>query len=295
MTPDTDTAATDHAGLHYALNDWYPVAMAAGMQPDSTRHTALLGTSVAVTAQRTQTGGIEHTVTANGRTLPAQYAYDHLWVTLGDEPRELFDITEAGESERRFVPCGVVRVKCSPLRAVENFLDIAHFPFVHTNVLGAEPHTEVYDYDVRIDESVNEVIASNIRFYQPQASKSASGGIETEYIYRVPAPMAAVLYKTCPPKPDAMDVVALFVQPLDEETCDVWPWMALYDDTSTMADLIQFQQLIFLQDRNILENQMPKRLPLDPKQEIPTRADLTSVAYRRWLKRLGARYGTLEV
>ena len=222
-----------------------------------------------------------------------QLAFDHWWVTFSDNPRPLFEIPEASETERRFVPCGVVRVSCSPLRAVENFLDIAHFPFVHTDVLGAEPHTEVYKYDVKIDESKDEVIASNIRFYQPQAAKSAAGGIETEYIYRVPAPMVAVLYKTCPLKADAMDVIALFVQPIDEETCDVWPWMALYDDTSTMADLIQFQQLIFLQDRSILENQVPRKLPIDPGFEIPTRADHTSISYRRWLKKRGAFYGAL--
>ena len=219
---------------------------------------------------------------------------DSWWVTFADEPLPLFDIPEAAETGRRYVPCGVVRVACSPLRAVENFLDIAHFPFVHTDVLGAEPHTEVYKYNVTVDESKDEVIASNIRFYQPQAAKSAEGGIETEYIYRVPAPMVAVLYKTCPLKTDAMDVIALFVQPVDEETCDVWPWMALYDDSSTMADLIQFQQLIFLQDRSILENQMPRKLPIDPGIEIPTRADQTSVSYRRWLKKRGALYGALE-
>ena len=70
--------------------------------------------------------------------------------------------------------------------------------------------------------------------------------------------------------------------------------MALYDDNSTMADLIQFQQLIFLQDRSILENQIPRKLPIDPGLEIPTRADLTSIAYRRWLKKRGALYGAVE-
>ena len=191
------------------------------------------------------------------------------------------------------MPCGVVRVKCSPLRAVENFLDIAHFPFVHTDVLGAEPHTEVVPYKVDITETENEVIATEVKFFQPQAAKSAGDGIITDYVYRVPAPMVSILYKTCPPKPDAQDVITLFVQPLDEETCDVWPWMALYDYDSSMADLIQFQQMIFLQDRSILENQQPRKLPLDPRLEIPTRADLTSVAYRRWLKRNGATYGAL--
>jgi hypothetical protein len=82
-------------------------------------------------------------------------------------------------------------------------------------------------------------------------------------------------------------VIGIFVQPLSEELCDVWPWMALYDDVSPQAELIAFQQMIFLQDRSILENQIPRLLPLDPGMEIPTQADLTSIAYRRWLKKRG--------
>lgn len=202
---------------------------------------------------------------------------------------------EADQPGRRLVDCGVVRVKCSPLRAVENFLDIAHFPFVHTDVLGAEPHTEVGRYEVQIREDSDEVWATKVHFYQPQAAKSAAGGIVTEYMYRVAAPTAAVLYKTCPNQPDAWDVIGIFVQPLTEELCEVWPWMALFDDTTPQADLIQFQQMIFLQDRSILENQIPRLLPLDPGKEIPTQADLTSIAYRRWLKRKGLTYGAQMV
>jgi len=253
------------AGLEHAQDDWYPVAMVGELPLGDTRQSRLLGSNI--TLSGATDGAID--VSCDGRALRVQVAYNHVWTTLSDKPRPLFTIPEADEQERRFVPCGVVRVKCSPLRAVENFLDIAHFPFVHTGVLGAEPHTEVYKYDADISETEDEVIATNIKFYQPQASKSADGGIQTEYIYRVPAPMVAV----------------------DEETCDVWPWMALYDEESTMAELIQFQQLIFLQDRSILENQIPRKLPLDPGQELPTRADLTSIAYRRWLRKRGAHYG----
>lgn len=278
------------SGLTEALKDWYPVAMVNELDDGESRQTRLLGNDLLL--HGTSQGLI--TANANGLDCKVQRAFDHCWVSMSETPSPLFTIPEATENDRRFVPCGVVRVACSPLRAVENFLDIAHFPFVHTDVLGTEPHTEVYKYDVKIDEQKDEVIASNIRFFQPQAAKSAEGGIHTEYIYRVPAPMVAILYKTCPQKPGAFDVIALFVQPLDEETCDVWPWMALYDDTSSQADLIQFQQLIFLQDRSILENQMPTKLPIDPGHEIPTKADLTSVSYRRWLKKRGAWYGALE-
>jgi phenylpropionate dioxygenase-like ring-hydroxylating dioxygenase large terminal subunit len=70
--------------------------------------------------------------------------------------------------------------------------------------------------------------------------------------------------------------------------------MFLIDDVTPHSTLVQFQQLIFLQDRIILENQRPKLLPLAPRAEIPTRADMSSVAYRRWIKEKGLTYGTLE-
>jgi len=275
------------SSLEYAKNDWYAVAIADNLKEGSISETTLLSTSIKI-----QKLDAVISITDNdGNTYPHTIAYDHVWTTLGNNPRPLFDIVEDKEEGRRRVPCGVVRVKCSALRAVENFLDIGHFPFVHTDILGVEPHTEVYPYKVAVDEAKDEILATDIRFYQPQAAKSATEGSDTEYIYRVPAPTTAILYKTCPNSDDAMDVITIFVQPVTEEVCEVWPWMALYDDTSSFADLVQFQQMIFLQDRLILENQVPALLPLDRGVEIPTRADLTSMTYRRWLREKDAFYG----
>lgn len=264
---------------------WYPVGLLSGI--DGPRKTLLLGKDITVAR-----AGSQFSVTASdGRSLPTVERFGHLWTSPGKPNRDLFAIPEADTPGRQLVDVGSVRVKCSPLRAVENFLDIAHFPFVHTDILGAEPHTEVERYQVEIREEVDEVWATKVKFFQPQAAKSAEGGIITEYMYRVPAPTCAVLYKTCPPRPGEWDVITLFVQPLTEEWCEVWPWMALYDDDSTMAEMVSFQQLIFMQDRSILENQIPRKLPLDPGMETPTQADMTSIAYRRWLKRIGYSYG----
>jgi len=54
-----------------------------------------------------------------------------------------------------------------------------------------------------------------------------------------------------------------------------------------------FMQLIFAQDKPILENQLPKRLPLDPRAETPIRADAVSVHYRRWLRDHAVSYGAI--
>ena len=266
-------------------NHWYPVAMISGI--DAPRDTLLLGRDISLGKKN----GACWVRDENGKSLPVIERFGHLWTSPGQPNRDLFTIPEADTPDRQLVDVGSVKVKCSPLRAVENFLDIAHFPFVHTDILGAEPHTEVDRYDVQIREDVDEVWATKVKFYQPQAAKSAEGGITTEYMYRVPAPTCSVLYKTCPPRPGEWDIITLFVQPLTEEWCEVWPWMALYDDVSTMSEMVSFQQLIFMQDRSILENQIPRKLPLDPGMEVPTQADMTSVAYRRWLKKIGYTYG----
>ncbi len=279
------TQATDRA----SLNQWYVIETEAAI-PVGTSANRLLGVDLAVT--RTAGGAI--TVRADGRDepLPVKSRFGFLWTTLGVPERDIFPVPEADEPDRRYVPCGAVSVRASGLRIVENFLDMAHFPFVHTDILGAEPNTEVMHYNVEIRRGVDEVWATNCQFFQPQAALSATGGIMTQYIYRVMTPFTTLLYKTCPNSANRWDVICLFVQPLDPDRCRAHPVMYLIDDSSTTTELIHFQQLIFLQDRIILENQRPVLLPMEPRKEIPTRADASSIAYRRWLKEKGVTYGT---
>jgi phenylpropionate dioxygenase-like ring-hydroxylating dioxygenase large terminal subunit len=271
-----------------ALDQWYCIE---ALQDIAVGRAAnrLLGTDLAIV--RHADGDVTVTIAGSETPLPTRQRYSCLWTTLGTPTTDLLPVPEADESDRRVIVCGAISVKTSGLRIVENFLDMAHFPFVHTDILGAEPYTEVMPYITEIRRDVDEVWATNCQFFQPQAALSASGGIMTEYMYRVANPFATILYKTCPNAANRWDVICLFVQPLDPDRCRAHPIMFLIDDTSALTELIHFQQLIFLQDRIILENQRPTLLPLDPRAEIPTRADATSIAYRRWLKAKGVTYG----
>ncbi|MFN4098902.1 MAG: aromatic ring-hydroxylating dioxygenase subunit alpha [Pararhodobacter sp.] len=270
-----------------ALDQWYCLENMADVPQGASRN-RLLGVDLDLTRQ-----GNDVSVSAEGRALPVRERYGYLWSTLGTPAvAEVPPIPEADEPDRRYVPCGAIAVRASGLRIVENFLDMAHFPFVHTDILGSEPHTEVEHYDCEIRRDVDEVWATNCTFVQPKAALSAGGAIRTDYIYRITTPFTVLLYKTCPLAEGRWDVICLFVQPLDPDRCRAHPVMFLIDDISSDADLIGFQQLIFLQDRIILENQRPVLLPLEPRAEIPTRADASSVAYRRWLKEKGLTYGT---
>jgi phenylpropionate dioxygenase-like ring-hydroxylating dioxygenase large terminal subunit len=183
-------------------------------------------------------------------------------------------------------------MQASGLRVVENFLDMAHFPYVHTGILGDEPHTEVPHYASEIRRDVDEVWATNCTFFQPQMTASKSDGDFVHLTYRVPNPFAVMLYRVCPSSPNRLDAIALFIQPMEEDLCRAQPVMYLVDELSTHSSLLNFEQVIFLQDRIIVENQRPVLLPLEPRREIPTRADSSSIAYRRWLKEKGLRFGT---
>ena len=149
------------------LNQWYPVETCDGLTSD-VRSGRLLGTNL--TMQRLQDGRPVITVPDSGQTIPVQERYGCVWTTLGSPAPSLPDIPEAEEADRRVVACGSVQVRSSGLRIVENFLDMAHFPFVHTDILGVEPHTEVAQYDTEIRRDVNEVWATKLQVL-PAASR----------------------------------------------------------------------------------------------------------------------------
>ena len=83
------------------------------------------------------------------------------------------------------------------------------------------------------------------------------------------------------------------LQPAEQERSIGHMLLSVLDEINSDKAIRAYQQLIFGQDKPILENQMPKRLPLDMRTELSAKADLSSSTYRRWLKERGVRYGTI--
>ena len=232
--------------------------------------------------------------TDSGRELESQIKYGFVWVCLDEPRRPIIEIPEAEESDRHVVTGGSIGVHVSGLRVVENFLDMGHFPFVHDGYLGVETNSETFPYQVEITPS-DEIVATDCKFFQPVASPNAEGGIMADYEYQVLRPYTAVLYKTNPLQPHRKDYIAIFVQPVGEEHCIVHPFLCYLKEGIDRSTVRWFMQLIFGQDKPILENQLPKRLPLDPRAETCIASDTTSVFYRRWLREHNITYGAIPV
>lgn len=273
------------------LDDWLvvgPVTMLAGSSSRHPRTARLLGATVSLWSDADGTPQC----LLDSQPLTVQPHYGFLWVCPSDHPaRPLFAFPEYNEPGRRLIDCGGLGVAVSGLRVIENFLDMAHFPFVHPDYLGKVPHTEVAPYQVQVDPATGEIWATDCRFWQPRASAAHDSGSDVLYKYRVMQPFCAMLYKSST-RPDALDAIGLFLQPVDDEHVIAHTLLAYFDDISSDAELIAFQHTIFGQDKPILENHAFKRMPLEGRAETPTRGDTTSVAYRRWLRERGMRFGT---
>jgi phenylpropionate dioxygenase-like ring-hydroxylating dioxygenase large terminal subunit len=270
----------------FVRNQWHVVGAVDELRTGRRSRTRLLGTPLRIL------DGLRVT-RDEGAELPVLERFGYLWTTLGDAPAELFGVDEYAEADRRSFNAASFAVRTSAGRAVENFFDFSHFPFVHPGYLGDPAHTAIPAYDVSSSETG--VVATHCRSYQPRAAAMSEDALDVEYEYRVPHPFCVLLYKTNPAAPARRDVIGLFVQPLDEERVAAHMFLSLLDDVTTDARIRAFQQTIFAQDKPILENQRPLRLPLDLRAELPVRCDALSIAYRRWLHARGVTYGVIPV
>lgn len=225
---------------------------------------------------------------AHARVYHAQERYGLVWVCLGEPTAALPELPETQNPALRQVLVGPsVAVRASGPRLVENFLDVAHFPFVHAGTLGDLTDTEIGEYDVVTN--ADGVTASNITVYQPDPYGIGVPD-RVSYTYRVFRPLLAYLRKET--ARGGFLSILLAITPVEEVLSVGWFFMVADAPPSvTDADLAAFQVGIFNQDVAIVESQRPELLPLDLQAEMHLRCDRTSIAYRRWLRELGLTHG----
>lgn len=251
------------------------------------------GRCVAVPALPGFTPPAEHRACA----FSAREAYGLVWVALqaaaeGSPPA----FAAEHDARLRKVNCGPYEVATSAPRIIENFLDMAHFGFVHEGWLGSREHVAMPPH--RVDATPTGFIATECLAWQPQSSIHATGGAMVEYTYEVNAPYTCVLTKVPEATGVALDgfreSIAMFVCPLSPERSRCWIRLAMNDFESPDNRLREFQNTIFSQDQPVLESQRPRSLPISthaPVTELHSAADRSSAAYRRYLRERGITFG----
>jgi len=224
--------------------------------------------------------------TAKVETYHAKEQYGFVWVCLGKSERDIPEFPDWDDANYTKIFCGPYRYKASGPRAIENFLDVAHLPFVHEGLLGDPKHPEIADYEPVIEP--NGITAKAIAVWQPNPDGTRRAS-KINYTYRVLRPLTAYLAKE---SVENRYTLLMTVTPMDEVESIAWMLIAVNYAHDEIEQLRSFQNKIVGQDVPVVESQRPELLPLDLQAELHLRADRMSIAYRKWLKEIGLTFGT---
>ena len=224
---------------------------------------------------------------ARVKRYQAQERYGLIWVSLGQPAHDIPPFPQWEDETYRKILCGPYRFQAAGTRAIENFLDVAHFPFVHEGFLGDPQFPEIGDYEAHIGPEG--VVAENISVWQPNPDGSGQGATVT-YTYRVLRPLTAYFIKSSAGPSFASYFT---ISPIEELASQGWMWLAMnYGHDVPAQEIRDFETEVTAQDVPIVESQRPELLPLDLQAELHLRSDRTAIAYRQWLRQLGLTFGT---
>lgn len=169
---------------------------------------------------------------------------------------------------------------------VDNFLDLAHFPFTHLGTFGDPDDIEVPPYSVERDG-----LAFTCDYVHSTKRLADSMGAEAFEV----APRRSTWWYVAPfairlrieyPADDVVLTILFFHQPVDATTTKLYCFDIrndIADGRTAVEDTVAFQLAVAEEDRVLLERIVSKAVPLDVQAEVHTRADRITLEMRRVL------------
>jgi vanillate O-demethylase monooxygenase subunit len=218
---------------------------------------------------------------ARAQVFKAQERHGLVWVCLGEPRADIPEFPEFSDSTYQFDLVDPFVRRCTAARAIENFVDQAHFPFVHAGILGDPAHPEVPDVEtfVRVGEELR---------FAWDAPPNALEPVAHRRTYRITRPFTihqrkihigtgdtTLLFFTVTPNNARVSTLHLYYGR---------NFTSAMDPERERAAVL----LIAEQDKPIIENQRPEELPLDLAAELHIKGpDAIAVEYRRFMAELG--------
>ena len=216
-----------------------------------------------------------------------------IWVCLSGPPRyPLPEFPQRGNPGFRIIEVESYDWDCSMPRRIENYVDFAHFAWVHDGVLGDRNEPEVPDHGI-------ERAGAELRFDHPHMAEPPDSGknkgleaggepVDVQIDYRLFMPNTILLDQRIP-QLDQRYLLFFSVCPTGPRTSRCFTFMGRdYSlDEATDRDMLEFNALVIGQDLPIVRSQRPEELPMDLSAEVQIKgSDRVAVEYRRWLKEI---------
>lgn len=229
---------------------------------------------------------------AKAQTYLAREQYGIVWVCLSPDPvASIPEVPEVGMEGWATMLCGPWPVRAHASRCAENFLDLGHTTWVHPGLIndasgGLVPpyRCEFIDGEIALEWEYQEPFPEwKATIYEVDPDLIHDGAVTIRTKGRVKAPFFVQHYKVTPVGSHSINFA---VQPVSETEAIAYLFVARNVSLAEAPDGFRvFQELLWAQDKEILENQRPPAVPLNLRDEMhvsPT--DVINVAYRRYLR-----------
>jgi phenylpropionate dioxygenase-like ring-hydroxylating dioxygenase large terminal subunit len=200
---------------------------------------------------------------------------------------ELLDLSVADDPSFRHGMLEPARARVGAGLMLDNFLDHAHFPFVHAATIGTEEATVVPQLEVA--RHGFGMTVSSRHWFPNHEDRGVQQQIRPllqqralRYEYR--APFAVSLHMDYV-EAGGTNVLDFFVQPEDDDHCRIYTVLHRndLDDDHQLADAIAFEQKVLDEDLLLQEQYFDRRIPIDPTIEVHVKVDRPAVEMRRIL------------
>ena len=212
--------------------------------------------------------------------------YGLVWIRLDDRAGTVIPAHPAYDDEAMKIVHGVPYTwPVGAPRRVENFVDLAHFAWVHDGSLGRRDEP-VPPLPTIIRES------GELRFaFDPPEMEVDDTALFGHSEYRMPMPLTVSIEFWL--AGGAKRHLWMTACPIDMATTRTFWTVSRNDDVDgDDAPHMAFQALVLAEDEPVVCNQDPPELHLEPGFELSVRTDRVSIEYRRWLGQIAAAAAT---
>lgn len=216
--------------------------------------------------------------------------YGLVWLAPAAPTIPLIEIDEWADQSLTPVWLPEVDVRAGAAQFIDNFLDFAHFPFVHLGTFGdaespfledytveKHPHGLVVQYEHTIANNEDPLVGTGVHpLVQPRIMR-----------YQYTVPFSALLRLELP-MPQSVNAIAIFCQPMHVGLTRLYMVMLRNDcpDEASAQNAIDYEMAVLREDLRIIEKLPDPSLPLDATGQVHTRADRSTVEFRRLLREL---------
>ena len=219
--------------------------------------------------------------------------YGLIWVAPDEPTADIIALPDWGDP--RF-ELGWLTPRSTPMGAgymLDNFIDFAHFPFLHRATIGADAATVIEGYDVeRTGWSFSFSYTQPFNNHEdPEVIAGRRPVTQTRtMVTRYQAPFSLCVTFTNHEQ-GAVSVIALFVQPMNARQSRLYNFLMRSDlkgNRAALDDALDYEKRILDEDFALQERYDIFDLPLDVREEVHTRADRATLELRRILRDLVA-------